>query len=81
MQKSILGTLAKRGVNLSTMLDHIVDIMETGTAPNPVTGAMEQSDKLRLEATKLLLELAGFSKNKQVAIQFSLTKLVYGERS
>ena len=64
MQTLLLGKLSKQGVELEDMLLGVTNIALKGKLANPVTGELEENDKIKLDAYKLLLEIVGALKGK-----------------
>ena len=81
VQRYILAKLEENKFWFDSVLKNVIDIAQAWTAPNPVTGEIEESDKLRLDATKVLLEMTGAYKSKrELNISFSFARSVYGDR-
>lgn len=78
MQKFIQEKLAEKDYSTENMLDELITISKYGKLPNPVTWELEYNHKMQMEAKKLLLEMSGMYKWKQVwGNTFNLTKIIY----
>jgi len=66
---------------MEDVMDDLLQIVQKGKTFNPVTGDLEENDKIKLDALMKLAEMAGMVKAKwQTNIQINLSDIIYGSK-
>ena len=78
VQKLLQSKFAKEWMKLDDIIAKIVEIATNGTAPNPVTGDLQESHKVQMDAIKFAMKIMwlDWSKKKELT-PFNLFTLIY----